>query len=196
MDLGRKLYSMGEIYTILYTGIRTAPYMSKAKKNGELNTEFIERIMIAVTEVNGCAICSYAHTKMALEAGMSGEEIQKMLSGVVDDVPEDQIQAIMFAQHYADSRGKPTKDSWDRIVETYEKSKSMGILGAIRGIMMGNALGIPWSGFSSRIKGKPDERSSLGYEIAGIVLGSLLIPFALVHAAIASILRVKVVDFQ
>lgn len=59
MDIGRKLYSFSEIYTILYKGIRTAPYLSKAKKIGVLDTDFVERIMLAVTEVNGCAICSH-----------------------------------------------------------------------------------------------------------------------------------------
>jgi len=32
MEFGRKLHSLGEIYTILYKGIRSAPYMSKAKR--------------------------------------------------------------------------------------------------------------------------------------------------------------------
>ena len=67
--LGRKLYSVPESYWILYQGFSTVKYMFKAKKNKELSPDFIERIMLAVTEVNGCAICSYAHTKMALEAG-------------------------------------------------------------------------------------------------------------------------------
>lgn len=196
MEFGRKLYSMKEIYTILYDGIRTAPYMSKSKKKGELDTEFIERIMLAVTEVNGCAVCSYAHTKMALEAGMSDEEIQNMLSGVITDVPDYQIQAIIFAQHYADNRGKPSREAWSRIIEIYGFSKSKGILGAIRVIMMGNALGIPWSSFIGRLRGEPDERSSFLYEVGGIVLGTLFIPFALVNAIIASLLRIKIVNFD
>jgi len=193
MYFGKKLYSLIEIYTILQKGIRTAPFMSKAKRKGELDSEFIERIMIAVTEVNGCAICSYAHTRMALEIGMSNEEIRKLLSGIIEDAPDDQIQAIMFAQHYADSRGEPSKDAWERIVKMYGLSKSMGILGAIRIIMMGNALGIPWSSILSRLKGKPDKRSTLIYEIAGIVFGPLLIPFAMIHVSIASVLRVNII---
>ncbi|MFC0273464.1 carboxymuconolactone decarboxylase family protein [Metabacillus herbersteinensis] len=32
--------------------------------------------MLAVTEVNGCEFCSYSHTKIALEQGMSQEEIK------------------------------------------------------------------------------------------------------------------------
>ena len=187
---------MKEIYTILYNGMRTAPYLSKAKKKGELDTEFIERIMLAVTDVNGCGVCSYAHTKMALEAGMSDKEIQNMLAGVLTDVPEDQIQAMIFAQHYADHRGKPSGEAWARIVEIYGVSKSKAILGAIRIIMMGNALGIPWSAFVGRFKGEPDERSTFLYEVGGIVLGTLFIPFALINAIIASLLQVKIVNFE
>ena len=66
---GRKLYSITETYHILYDGLRTMKYLSEAKKEDLLDKQFIERIMLAVTEVNGCAICSYAHTRMALESG-------------------------------------------------------------------------------------------------------------------------------
>ena len=104
----RKLYSVRESYRIYCEGIRTVKYLTKAKKGKELSPEFIERIMMSVTEVNGCAICSYAHTKMALEIGMSSKEIQNILSGVMDDIPPDEIPGIIFAQHYADSRGKPS----------------------------------------------------------------------------------------
>ena len=88
----------------LYKGIRTIPFMIRATKSKQMDQQFIERIMLAVTEVNGCDICSYAHTKMALESGMSNEEIQNMLDGVVSDVPKQQLLAVMFIQHYSKSR--------------------------------------------------------------------------------------------
>jgi AhpD family alkylhydroperoxidase len=90
--------------------------------------------MLAVTEVNGCAICSYAHTKKALEIGMRNEEIKKMLAGVIDDVPVHEVAAVMFAQHYTDTRGNPTRESWQSIVEIYGISKAKGILGSVRSI--------------------------------------------------------------
>lgn len=195
IDAGRKLYSLREIYMIVFYGIRSVPYISKAKRNNELSPEFIERVMLAVTEVNGCEICSYAHTKMAIEAGMSDEEIQNMLSGVFTDIPSNELQAIMFAQHYADSRGKPSEETWDRIVESYGLTKSYGILGSIRAIMMGNAYGVPWSSFFNRFKGRPDNRSSFIYEASVIIMGSVLIPFAIIHAIIASLLRLKIINF-
>ena len=127
IKMGRKLYSVPESYWILYKGLSTFRFMFKAKKNKELSPDFIERIMLAVTEVNGCAICSYAHTKMALEAGMSNEEIQNMLSGIFDNVPTEEMAAIMFAQHYADCQRQsvaksPGNKSWRSIVHPRQKA--------------------------------------------------------------------------
>jgi len=44
--------------------------MREAGKAGRVSCEFSERIMMAVTEVNGCLYCSYFHTQVALKAGM------------------------------------------------------------------------------------------------------------------------------
>jgi AhpD family alkylhydroperoxidase len=192
MELGKKLYSVQESYWILYNGMRTVKYMLKAKKNTNLNPKFIERIMLAVTEVNDCTICSYAHTKMAIESGMSNEEIQNMLSGVIVDVPADEVAAVMFAQHYADTRGTPTLESWRRIVEIYGISKAKGILGSIRTIMIGNTYGIPWSSFFNRLRGNPDQRSSLLYEIS-MILSTILIPISFIHALISDLFKKPII---
>ena len=196
MRFGRKLYSVYESYWILYKGLRTTKYMSKAKKADELSSEFSERIMLAVTEVNGCVACSYAHTKMALEAGMSNEEIQKLLEGVFDNVPEDEVAAVLFAQHYADTRGNPSKEAWERIVKIYGLRKAEGILGAIRMIMIGNAYGIAWSSFTGRFKGKPDKRSSVLYEISMVLATIFFIPIALVHALLSDLFGVPIISFK
>jgi AhpD family alkylhydroperoxidase len=193
-EFGKKLYSVKESYWISYKGIRTMKYMFKAKKNNELSPKFIERIMLAVTEVNDCAICSYAHTKKALESGMSSEEIQKMLSGIIEDVPDGEIAAVMFAQHYADTRGNPTRESWQRIVEIYGTSRAKGILGSIRTIMIGNTYGIAWSSFFNRLKGKPDPRSSLPYELS-MILGTILVPISFIHALISDLFKKPIISF-
>jgi AhpD family alkylhydroperoxidase len=194
INIGRKLYTVKETYWISYNGLRTIKYMLKAKRNLQMDQKFIERMMLAVTEVNNCAICSYAHSKRALESGMTKEEIHKMLKGVMDEVPEEELTAVMFAQHYADTRGRPTKKSWQRIVEIYGLSKSKGILGSIRTIMMGNAYGIPWSSFINRLRGKPDPRSSLKYELR-MLLGTLLFPISFIHALVSLLLNKPIIDF-
>ncbi len=185
----RKLYTIAELYKILYQGLRTMNYMRRAKKNNDLQFDFIERIMLAVTEVNGCIMCSYAHAKMALEAGMSNEEIQKMLCGITADIPTAELPAILFAQHYAESRGNPSDKSWSRLTEVYGTLKAYEILAAIRAIMIGNAYGIAWGSFLGRFKKKPDKRSSLFYEISVMILGTAMIPVAFLHTLIAGFFK-------
>jgi AhpD family alkylhydroperoxidase len=193
IEFGRKLYSLKEIYWIFLKGIRTMKYLSKAKKNNEMTQELIERIMLAVTEVNGCEVCSYAHTKMALESGMSNEEIQNMLSGITDDIPAEDLPAVMFAQHYADGRGNPSEDAWKRLVEVYGMSKANGVLGAVRIIMIGNAYGIPWSSFFGRFRKKADSRSNILYEIGVMTIGTLLVPLAIVHSIISDLIGIPII---
>lgn len=185
----KKIYSVSEGYTIMVNAFRSMRSMSKAKKNKKLENEFIERIMLAVTEVNGCEVCSYAHTRMALEQGFSQEDIQQLLSGDTSKVPAVEGSAIMFAQHYADSRGRPSFESWQRLIEVYGDLKSEGILGAIRIITMGNAFGIPYSALRSRFKGQPVAKSSLGYELVMLLSVPVFMPAALLHALMANLLK-------
>jgi AhpD family alkylhydroperoxidase len=41
---------------------------------------FIEKIMMAVTQVKGCRYCSYAHTHLALKAGVSEAELRQLMA--------------------------------------------------------------------------------------------------------------------
>lgn len=192
----KKLYSIPQTYLILYNGIRSLTFLRKAEKNNDISKEFTERIMLAVTEVNECEICSYAHTKMALEMGMNEKEIQDMLSGQHEDVPAKEMPAILFAQHYADSKCKPSQGAWESIVETYGETKASGILATIRIITIGNTVGVPLGSFIGRFKGRPDKRSNIFYEL-GMMLSLLVFtPIVLVHSFIANIFNTKIIKFK
>lgn len=193
---GRQLYSIGESYKIMYNGIRTIGAYKKAKSRNLLDSKFIERIMLAVTEVNSCPLCSYAHTKIALEAGISHDEIKNMLDGIVGTIPDKEIEGVLFAQHYADKRGNPSKESWHKVVEVYGKTKAEGILAATRMIMMGNAYGIPLGSIKNRFKGKPDERSSFLYEIGMLLTSVIFFPISLIHALFSALLKKPLITFK
>jgi AhpD family alkylhydroperoxidase len=193
---GKQLYSVRESCRILYNGLRTIGYLATAWWKAELSRDFIERIMLAVTGVNKCPVCSQGHAKMALEAGMSADEIRDLLAGVMDDVPAGELPAVLFAQHYAESRGCPSKESWERVVELYGLSRARGILGAIRMIMVGNTYGIPWGSFVNRFRGRPDPRSSLSYELSMMITVVLFLPVALVHAVISWLSGAPVIRFE
>jgi len=195
-ESGRKVYSLKEAYVITYLAFLSIRNFSYAKRHGLMSRPFDERIMLAVTEVNGCELCSYAHTKRALETGMSNEAIQNILAGINDDVPSEEMPAIMFAQHYADLRGHPSMQSWERILEIYGVPKAKGILGAVRIMMLGNAYGIPWSSIFNRLKGKPDKRSSLLYASGMVLYGIIITPIALIHALFALVCKAPLISFE
>lgn len=192
----RELYALGEVYKITYQAFLTVRKLTFASKNKLLDKPFVERIMLAVTEVNDCPACSFGHSKIALESGMSNEEIENILSGVHSEVPLDQLPAIMFAQHYAEYRGKPTKLAWDQVVEVYGQQRAEGILAAIRMIMLGNTYGIPWGSLIGRFKGVPDVRSNLLYEVAMVVASFTFIPIALAHSLLANFVDTELINFK
>ncbi|MEN6636693.1 MAG: carboxymuconolactone decarboxylase family protein [Clostridiaceae bacterium] len=192
---GKRLFSVWELYRIMTLAFRSIPLLRKAKAAGKMDKAFLERIMLAVTEVNGCAMCSYYHTKVALEEGFRAEEIRAMLGGNFADVPEEQLGGVLFAQHYADQRGKPTRESWDRIVQEYGETGAYGILAVTRMIMMGNAIGIPSGSFLLRFRGKADPRSNVFYELMMMLAMVVFIPLAGLTAISLNLLKVPIIKF-
>ena len=105
------------------------------------------------------------------------------------------MPAFLFAQHYADRRGYPTEESWDRIVSLYGEDKAKGILGAVRAIMVGNAHGIAISAFISRLKGKSVKTSSLLYELTMMLSIIVYLPLVLIQAAIDGLFKRPIITF-
>ena len=192
---GNRLFSLAESYRIYYLAMRTVPYMARGERTGILSPMLRERLMMAVTEVNGCAMCSWFHTRVALEGGMDEGEIKRLLAGEFQGVPEDELTAVLFAQHYADSRGKPDVMAWETLRERYGRDSAIAMLGAIRGIMMGNAVGIPSGSLLNRLGVKrirKDSRSTLFYEISILLSFVIFLPAAALHALLAAALRLPV----
>lgn len=160
------------ILAALYGNIRgmrslhKAPLLSKASG---------ERIMLAVTQVNGCRMCSYAHTRMALEEGIERGSIDQLLSGDLSSAPEEELTALLFAQHYAESGGKPSGASVDKLLSQYGYDTSKQILSYIRIIMLGNAYGNTFGHLKDRLSGRPAKHSSFFREISVLLCGVPLI---------------------
>jgi len=102
---------------------------------------FRERLMLAVTSVNQCRYCSFAHRKMALTEGISYEEIQKLSNGNLDKCPEEELPALLYAQHWAEFEGKPEPEIVQHIQNIYGKDKALVIELIIRMINAANLAG-------------------------------------------------------
>lgn len=178
----KRKYSLSELYMAYLCVPRALVSLMGNKKSKSIDQQFVERLMLAVTEVNGCAACSYAHTKMALNQGISREEIVSLLNGEKTFVKTEEAKAILFVQHFADSRGYPDKESFEVIVKEYGAKKARIILSAAQVMIVGNMYGLPFSALLSRRKGLAYKDSSLAYEMGILIAGALIIPVALLHA--------------
>ena len=184
-----------ELYgAFVQTPIAVAKIIKNRRKK-LVDKAFLERLMLAVTEVNGCTVCSYAHSYVALKQGMSNEEINSFLSGDEKFIDPVEAKAIAFAQHFADTRGFPKNDAYKTIIDEYGKEKAEIILSAIQLIMVGNMYGIPYSAFKSRLKGKPYKDSSLIYELGMLIAGLILLPISLIHGVLRALLGVSNIRF-
>lgn len=184
----KRKFNLCELYSAFLCVPGAIAKQIENKKSNLVDKKFIERLQLAVTEVNGCAACSYQHTKMALRQGMSDEEISSFLSGDDEFIKPEEAKAIMFAQHFADTKGFPKKYAFDSIVKEYGEAQAYIMLSAVQIMIAGNMYGIPYSAFQSRLKGQVYKDSSLFYELSMLFGGMILFPIALAHGALRDVL--------
>jgi AhpD family alkylhydroperoxidase len=140
------------------------------KKFKLLNLQWKERIMLAVTEVNQCGMCSWMHTNISLKAGMSKEEISTLLSGAYDHVPEKQLLSVLYAQNFASNKEKYNPKMKQEMLETYGKPRTRMIENAMAVITMTNSMGIAL--------GKLKETLTFNHVKGSSVLSELFIPLS------------------
>lgn len=160
-----------------------------ASRAGRVDKAFSERIMPAVSQVNGCRYCSYAHTRTVLQVGVTKRDIQNLIAGNINELPQDELTALVYAQHYAETAGNPDPSAWQRVIDTYGEEKARDIMAYIRVITMGNLFGNTFDALLNRIKGRPASGSTIWQEL-GVLFGSVfIVPVIIIKRAITSITR-------
>jgi AhpD family alkylhydroperoxidase len=112
-----------------------------AMSNGLVDEAFRERLMMAVTSVNGCRYCSYFHAKEALKAGVTPEEIAAMTECEFGTCPVAEQPALLYAQHWAENNAEPELKTRNRVLDIYGEEKLSTIELVLRMIRMGNLMG-------------------------------------------------------
>ena len=172
----KRVFTMKEHIGIMKHAAKSLGLLMYVKKHKLFNKQFKERIMLAVTEVNGCAMCSFVHTKLALQSGMSRENIQALLGGDTSMVPLEESVAILFSQHFASSKESPSDEAIDRLIQEYGLQKAELVLAACNMITMTNAMGIGLDNLYNRIKFNRVQGSKLYRELLNPFLVMLLFP--------------------
>jgi len=156
-----------------------------AARAGRVGQAFAEKIMLAVTQVNGCRYCNYGHTRTALAAGVSPEELRQLMAGEFDGLPEDELVALVFAQHYAETGGHPAPEARQRLLEAYGPDTARDIMAYVRIITLGNMIGNTLDALLARLTLKPAPGSRLRDELGILLLTVFWVPVVFVWHMLA-----------
>lgn len=185
----KRIFTAKEHMRIIARAARSINVLFYAKKNKLFNKKFKERIMLAVTEVNGCELCSYVHTKIALNSGMDNKEIKEILNGSKEDVPEHELLGVLFGEHYADSHESPDKLAIDSLIAEYGRDKAKIICAILGMITLTNSMGISMGLFKDRLKFNRVKKSKLINELSIPLLTMTLFPLLVVYYKIKSFFK-------
>ena len=144
-----------------------------------------EKIMLAVTRVNGCRYCSYAHARLALQAGVSETELCDLLTGEFGHIPPHERTALLFAQHYAEQGDRYDAGAWQKLEDTYGADAARDVLVHIRLITFANLYGNTFDALLERLRLRPVAGSHFFSEIVVLAAGATIVPAGLFLALIA-----------
>ncbi len=113
-----------------------------AMGSGAISFGFRERLMMVVTEVNGCRYCTWYHSALSIKAGLSEDELRVLLAGQIPDgAPAEEIPALVYARHWAQMNAKPDPQAARALADTYSNERAAMINVILRMIRAGNLMG-------------------------------------------------------
>ncbi len=131
------------------------PLILRARLRRRVSKAFEEKLMLAVTAVNGCRYCSWYHAREAARCRVPRDEIASLLAGAIDrPVGGDEASALLFAQHYAESDRRPDPEAIARLREVYGGVVADEIFLILRIISLGNLAGNTFRSFVERVRGR------------------------------------------
>ena len=137
----RTYQGLGEIWEDFRYIIKRRPIIKRAMRE-LLSPAFRERLMLVVTEVNGCRYCRTFHVKGALQVGITDTELAELLAGQIPtDTPEEEIPAMIYARCWAESDAQPAPEYVQELIDVYGEEKGAAIHIVLRMIRMGNFFG-------------------------------------------------------
>jgi AhpD family alkylhydroperoxidase len=139
---GRRTYrSLGDLWAD-FKYIAERRRLLRCAMDDLISPGFRERLMLVVTQVNGCRYCSHFHAGQALKSGVPSAELHTLLAGQIPaETPPDEYTGLLYAQHWAETEAHPGREAVQRLVETYGEEKAAAIDVILRMIRAGNLLG-------------------------------------------------------
>jgi len=136
-----------------------------------------EKVMLGVTSVNDCRWCSWLHSGIALKHGVDLAELQSLLDrGTFGAVDEREATAVLFAQHFAETRRRPTPAARLALARQFTPWQRMEIMAWIHFIYFANLSGNSADAWLARLRGwEVADGHPLAEALAGLVAAPVLL---------------------
>lgn len=141
-EFRRRIYhSLGEMLADFRAAMSQREALRSAMRGEGLDPALRERLMLVVTGVNGCRYCSYVHAREALAEGISQDEIQALGESMFEGSPPREVPALLYAQHWAETDGRPDPAVREQIRQQYGIEVLERIEAVLLVIRVGNLMG-------------------------------------------------------
>ena len=171
----KRVYRTKQFFLDFYFILKNSQLIIGAYKSKRVAWSMAEKIMLAVTAVNGCQHCARFHGALAQLSGVEAEEVANLMQMEIGkQVGAYERPALQFAQEYAETERNPSPENLLELNNFYGDAIADDIMLYIRMILLGNLSGNTFDAFVARLAGKPVSHSRLFDEI---IVGTIAAPF-------------------
>lgn len=169
----KRVYRAGQFFGDIFFLSIHLPSIIKAYTSKRIPWPMAEKIMLAVTAVNGCSHCARFHGALARISGVEAEEVQKLLQMEIGkNVSDYERPALQFAQEYAQTERNPSAENLLELKRFYGDAIVEDIFLYLRMIMLGNLSGNTLDAFWARLTGKSAAHSRFHDEVIVSILAA------------------------
>ena len=184
------VYTLPELVRDLGSVLTRVPALWAIWMGGRLPRALREKIIVAVAQVNACTMCEHAHTRMALEAGVSDAELAALEN--LDESAFDRRTwlAIAYARERSKSGFAPVADdaSQTDLTEALGAQTRRDVEDVARVMTVANRIANTLNALPDRWRGRPVPESRLLDEL---VINILFLPGAWLGTLVAAVRQRK-----
>jgi AhpD family alkylhydroperoxidase len=184
-----RTYTLGELARDLRWVVSRLPSLWSIWMRERLPAGLREQIIVAVAQTNACRMCEHAHTRLALQAGVSDAELAALQS--MNEAAFDRKTWLVLA--HARQRTKagfspvcPEEEA--ALARVLGEQTHRDVEDVAHVMTVANRIANTLNALSDRLRGRPNPQSRLFDEL---VINLLFLPGAWIGTAIAAIRQRK-----
>ncbi len=179
------VYTLTELFADLGSVLTRAPALWAIWIGGRLPRALREQIIVAVAKVNACRMCEHAHSRMALEAGVSDAEIAALEDMDPSAFDRGTWLAIAHARERTKAKFAPVAEdaSEEALNEALSAQTRSDVEDVARAMTVANRIANTLNALPDRWRGNPVPESRLFDEL---VINFLFLPGAWLGTLVAA----------